>query len=127
MKTFARMLSLVLVAVMLCAALVACAKPDKDPAEAEKKLDAAGYDVTVLEGEEAEMMDENVKTIVFGQKDDDYITIYYYEDKDDAKKIFNDLEADAKADAEELDVEIVCKRSGKMVYIGTKAAVKAAG
>ncbi len=124
MKTFARVLSLALVAVLLCSALIACGKPAKDPKKAVENLKDAGY--------EASSMEVGGITVVTGASEDgkDYVTITYYENKDDAKKAYDEgKEAfdELKEAAKEADIDLVYGKSGKMVYYGTKAGVKAAG
>ena len=62
--------------------------------------------------------------------DDSYahITIIYFEEKDDANDAWEKIQKeseDDKKDADE-DAEWVCKKSGKMIYYGTKEAINAA-
>ncbi len=122
MKTFARILSLALVAVLLCFALIACNKPAKDPDKAVEKLTQAGYEV--------EMETDDGVTYVEATKGVDYVIISYFSTKSLAKAAYEEGEKDIeelKKMGEEAGIELVYGRSGKIVYCGTKAAVKAAG
>ena len=90
MKKFARILSLVLVAVMLCATLASCGGPAKDPDDAVAALKDNGYTA--------------VKTgnTVVGEKDGETITITYYDDEDAATKAYDE----AKQQMEKVEEEI---------------------
>lgn len=121
MKKFARILCLTLVAVMLCAALASCGGPAKDPADAQAALKENGYIATNLFG------------VVTGIKQGEAVIITYYDDADKAKEVMDSMdEDDIKEMKEKLvklglseDGELVGpKRSGKMVYFGTKQAIK---
>ena len=78
MKKFVRVLSFALVAVMLCATLVACS-PAKTAEEAAAALKENGYTLTV-----------NTDTVVSATKGDDYITITYCSDEAAATKIYDE-------------------------------------
>ncbi|MBE6604226.1 MAG: hypothetical protein E7639_00785 [Ruminococcaceae bacterium] len=138
MKMFARTLSLVLVALMLCTALVACA-PAKDPADAVTALKEAEYlvindDIAVPIAFKALGYDlknvvtaTKVSTNEDGNKVTDIVVIYYFADKDNAKKALEEVEKNAKEKKEETKESWVePTRSGSIVYFGTKAAIKAA-
>ena len=138
MKMFTRTLSLVLVALMLCTALVACA-PAKDPADAVAALKEAEYlvindDVAVPIAFKALGYDlknvvtaTKVSTDEDGNKVTDIVVIYYFADKDNAKKALEEVEKNAKEKKEETKESWVePTRSGSIVYFGTKAAIKAA-
>ena len=49
MKTFVKVLALSLVAVMMCAVLVSCGGPNKDPKKAAEALEEAGYAVQLVD------------------------------------------------------------------------------
>ncbi|MBQ2758002.1 MAG: hypothetical protein IJF31_05890 [Clostridia bacterium] len=138
MKMFARALSLALVALMLCTALVACA-PAKDPADAEAALKEAEY--VVLNDDKVtpavfKLAGYDLKNVVTGTKvsEDkdgnkvtDIVVIYYFADKDNAEKALEKVKENAKEKKEETKEDWVePTRSGSMVYFGTKAAIKAA-
>ncbi len=122
MKKMVRLLSLLLVALMLCTALVACG-PAKDPADAKDALSEAGYAAVkgpgIFGGCTDVVSGTNLKT-------GDHISIYYFESATKAKEAFEDVE-EMFDDKKDDDSEWVIKRSGKMIYFGTKEAVKAAG
>ena len=139
-KTIAKIFALSLVAVMMCAALTACSlfgpssDPDKalealkDSDYAAEKIDStlglAGYALIGIDIEELECV------VAGSSKDgDEGINIFYFEDKDAANDAFEKIEKfveELTEDRDEDDPEIVVKKSGKMVYYGTKEAVKAA-
>ena len=131
MKKFARILSFALVAVMLCATLVACGAPAKDPDDALAALKENGY--TAVKDTVASPLAlkalgvKNVTSVVSGTKvvDDkvENITIVYFEDKDAAKDSFEKLEEYAEDEKDE-DATWVVKQSGAMIYFGTEQAIK---
>ena len=121
MKKFARILAVALVAVTLCLTLTSCFGPAKDPADAKSALEDAGYLVVKVDTDL--LLPDGVEATVLGTTDDDYILITYYEDSDAVNEAWDDAQEDAK-DLEEKYEDIVCKKSGKMIYIGTKQAVK---
>ena len=65
-----------------------------------------------------------------GKIDDEYahITIIYFEENADANDSWEKVQeyADKNKDDDAKDSEWVCKKSGKMIYFGTKNAVAAA-
>lgn len=146
-----RILSLVLACTLIlgCAfALASCgAKPNSDPKAAADALKAAGYEVDYEIYEEAE--DDGLVAEVEAMKMDadlseienaedlkdvkvDVITIAYYETEEAAKKAHEELEANFDkliegskeyyGDSFEAELGI----SGKVVWMGTQAAIKAA-
>ncbi len=136
-----RIISAVLACVLLfgCVlALASCGGPAKDAAKAEANLKSKGYQVNLLN-------DKEILDIVYGSdetnpnkivaeikavKGNDYINIFYYDSKDSAKEAWKTLEAQYEATAlnlkESEDLKIKFGREGAVIYIGTKAAVKAA-
>jgi hypothetical protein len=123
-KSIIKVLSFALVAVMMCAVLVSCGGPNKDPKKAEEALKEAGYEVDYYE-----VNDGGIKVVIAAVKGEDSIQITYCEDKDTAtkayeqtKEAYDKLKADAEAAGEEFDY--VVKQSGTMVYSGTNQAVK---
>ena len=123
MKNFVRILCLVLTVVMLCATLASCGAPAKDPADAVAALKEEGYVAVKLLG------------VVTGVKDGEAVIITYYDDADKAKAAMDKMDEAAIEDlkgklvalglSEEGDL-VGPKRSGNMIYMGTKAAIKAA-
>ncbi len=140
MKTFAKILCLSLVAVMLCATLASCAPAAKaeDALAALKEngytavksdlLGAAGLAALGIKGVDSVVTGTKTET-----KDDkttvETITIIYFTDANSAKtaeeKVTSKSDEEKKNNKDE-DSNWVFKRSGKMIYFGTKAAVKAA-
>lgn len=137
MKKTVKILALALVAVMAVAMLVACG-PASNPDKAAKALEKNGYTVTKITNEskagemtlntQAKFMGledgDIVATVSAMNEDKEFITITYFASSSAAKKAW-DKSQEAKGDDEE-DSEIVTKLSGKMIYAGTKKAIKAA-
>ena len=144
-------------AAVLVVSLVACIP--SDPAKAEENLKAEGYDVLVVNSDDALgivglALPDGCVTQVTGSKAlsgdlGDNITIYYFEDSD-AATAYMDKNADWQG---EIDVEIAeleeaykageisendfnsmkdllesvqMKKQGKIVYVGSADAIKAA-
>ena len=137
MKTFVRILTLALAAALLCGMLVSCA-PANDPAKAEKALEEEDYTVvsddTVipalykLAGYDLDKVVTGTKIVEDkeGYGKIDVVVIYYFADKEDAEKAMDDIKKDAEDIKEDENTDWVePTRSGKIVYFGTKAAVKA--
>ena len=101
-----------------------CAKPANDPEKAKEKLEAEGY-VVVLNTTDL-LLPDGVKATLLATTKDDYLMVIYYEDNAAAKDAWEEVKADAEKKAEEYE-DFVCERSGKMIYYGTKQAVKDAG
>ncbi len=129
MKTFAKILCLSLVAVMLCATLASCA-PASDPDKAVSALKDAGYtagkDTTIIPAALTVLGVKGIDAVISGTKSGEHVTVIYFTDSDSAKnaeekvtKYVDDEEKDEKDDS-----DWVFKRSGKMIYWGTKNAVK---
>ncbi len=136
MKNAIRILCLALVALMLVPALVACA-PAKDPAKAEAALKEAGYTTTndtKLAPAAYKLAELNLDAKVTGTKitkDDEgntvieHVSIYYFADSENAKKAMEKVEKDADEEKKEEESNWVsATRSGKIVYYGTKQAIK---
>ena len=121
MKKFVSIISLVLVAAMLCVSLVSCGGPAKDPADAKAALEENGY--LVVKVDTAILLPEDVEATVLGTTDENYILITYYETSDAAEAAWEKAQEEAKELEDEYE-NVVCKKSGKMIYIGTEQAVK---
>ena len=122
MKKFVRILALSLVAVMLCASLVACA-PSKDPDKAVAALKEAGY-TAVKVGDYVsgtKIVEED------GEKKVEHVTIYYSDTKDDATAAMEKIQKLSDEEKGDNDSDWVgATQSGNIIYFGTKAAIKAA-
>ncbi len=118
-KSIVKILALSLVAVMICMTLVACG-PNSNPDKAAEALEEAGYTVITDENE-----DEGITTVTAYNMEnmEDFIVIMYFEDSGDAKDAWDEVKDEAK-EYEDVYDDFVCKKSGKMIYMGTKQAVK---
>ena len=115
-----RILSLALVCVLLLGcvfALASCGGPNKDPEKAVKALEDAEYQVM-------DMTKDGIG-VVAAMNGDDVVYIYYCENADDAKEAYDEAKEGLEELGEEAEGYKVGK-SGKVVYMGTKAAIKAA-
>lgn len=132
-----KILSMILVCIMALGcvfALASCGAPNKDPKAAKAALEDADYEATLTEGAALELGAaalgiEDLEAVVSGLKDDDAVSIYYFEDKEAAEEAYEKLEElfeEMKEEAEEEDVEVKLGKSGAMVWMGTKDAIKAA-
>lgn len=137
MKKTIKILAVAIVTVLLCLTFVSCGAPNADPDKALEALKENGInwatkdDVAtplVLRGLGVDDVDCVVSGT--GKIDGEYahITIIYFEEAEDAKEEWEDVlkYADDEKDDEAKDSEWVCKKSGKMIYFGTKNAVAAA-
>ena len=131
-----RIISAVLVCVLLLGcvfALASCGAPNKDYKKAAEKLEKKGFKVEVVDGDAAKAMGMTAAiTATKGEGEDAQgINIAYYEKQEDADKAYKALEESLKAMEElaekagkKLDMKIGQK--GTMVWMGSKAAIKAA-
>ncbi len=131
MKNLVRVLSLALVAVLLGAALVSCGGPNADPEKAAEALKEADYLVTTTDSKigvaaAEEIYDiENLDCIVNAIAKGNAIKIFYFEDAASARDAYDEMEDDIDEILEDIEEkDVVAKCSGKMVYFGTKQAVK---
>ena len=135
-KSIVKVLALALVAVMMCAMLVSCGGPNADPDKALEALKENGVtwavkDDTVTPGLLKLAGIDGVDCVVSGtgKIDDEYahITIIYFDEAADANDAWEDVQEEAEKDKKDAeDSEWVVKKSGKMIYYGTKNAIKAA-
>ena len=135
-KSIIKIFALTLVVVMACAMLVSCGGPNADPDKALAALKDNGVtwaakDGTVIPGLLKLAGVDGVDCVVTGtgKIDDEYahITIIYFEEAEDANDAWEEVQKQAEDDKKDAeDSEWVCKKSGKMIYYGTKNAIKAA-
>ena len=149
MKKTLRMLALVMAVLMCIFAVVACdsnkdanedtekkeevIKPNSDPAKAKENLEKEDYVVTLIDDESVLKLsgiDGLVAAITAMKGTDaeeaDAISIYYFKDSDSAKKAEeNEFIKEALEEAKKED-NVSTGISGKILWMGTKAAVKAA-
>ncbi len=139
MKIFTRALALLLVAVMLCTALLACKKdeegddedltPPQDYETFVQNLIDAGYEVDCSDDADALFIMlgyEGVSAAVEGYlrmgENEEMIYAFFFDTEGNAEACYEDVK-----DLEEFKGEgITVERSGKMVYIGTADAIKSA-
>ncbi len=134
MKKFTKVLALTLVLAMSVLLLASCGTPAKKPSDAVAALKDNGYtaesDSTIQPGIYAVAGVQGVDVVVTGLKKDgdkwESVKILYFKDKDAAKAAWEAVEKDAKEEMKDNE-DLVIKKSGAMIYYGTKAAVKAAG
>lgn len=134
MKKTLRLTSVALVLMMLLT-LTSCVPSDSS--KAEEKMEKKDYKVVVVTGTAAELAGKALgveglsETMVATKtaKDEDgkdtieIVSAYWFEETSHAKEAFEKIEKAAKEDSESTD-NFVCKRSGKVIYAGTKQAVK---
>lgn len=135
MKKTVKIVAAVAVLAVMCTALVACIPNDYEKAESNLKKE--GYTILMSYAEGDVGFDTIVKTVVGSVVDGitaivsagkgltDAITLVYFESSSKAKEHFDALKEQAEKDAEDEDVELIFKRSGKVIYFGTEDAVKA--
>ncbi len=132
-KSIVKVLALSL-AVMMCVALVACGAPASNPDDAEKALKDNGYVVVRVDDEGLGGLAmaafklagiDNVATVITGTNGDEAITIFYFDEAADANAEWEDVQKWSDDESDD-DSDWVLKKSGKMIYAGTKNAVKAA-
>ncbi len=135
MKKTIRIFAVVLSVVLLALALVACA-PKNDPDKAKAALEKNGYTAVKTTGYVSGIIsaiagtENKIDATVTGTKDikdadgkttkTESVTIIYYKTSADAKEAWKSW---SEADRDRYEV---AKCSGRMIYWGTKAAVKAA-
>lgn len=135
MKKAIRLLAFAILTVMLCITLASCGGPNADPDDALSALKDNGItwaakDKVAIPLALKALGVDGVETVVSGtgKIDDEFahITIIYFEEKDDANDAWEKVQEYADDKKDEDAEDWVCKKSGKMIYYGTKAAIKAA-
>ncbi len=137
MKNVLRLVSVAMVAIMLCLTLASCGGPNADPDDALKALEENGVtwakkDTVALPTTYKLAGIDGVDCVVsgIGKIEDEYafIKIIYFNTKDDANDAWEKVQEKFEEDKEDSKEESnwVCKKSGKMIYYGTENAVKAA-
>lgn len=136
MKKTLRFLALAMISVIVCLTLASCGGPNADPDDAlaalkENGITWAAKDKYAVPTALKLLGVDGIDCVVSGtgKIDEKYahVTIIYFEEADDANDAWEKVEDyanDKKGDAE--DSDWVCKKSGKMIYYGTKDAINAA-
>ncbi len=124
-KTFVKLMALALVAVFACVTLASCSLggPNADPKKAKEALEDNDYTVLLVDSEL--LLPDDVEATLTAYNGDEYIFITYYEDAEAANEAWEKAEDEAEELKEKYE-DLVLKKSGKMIYMGTKEAVKAA-
>lgn len=128
-KIIIKILTLTLVLAMACTVLASCGGPKADPDKAVESLKDNDYTAEKIDSKLGLLVFSfagDVEAVVTGvNKDLDMITIFYYADAKAANDAWDKVKEEAESEKDE-DVDLIIKKSGKMIYVGTKAAIKAA-
>lgn len=138
MKKLLKRILVIATAALMLVTLVSCGGPAADPEDAKAALEENGYTAVLLDGTAVEIAAaalgvEDMEANLTAFKEDNAITIYYFENKDAAEAAWEKIEDEAEEAKKEYDEEkdeddpdFVIKKSGAMIYFGTADAVKAA-
>ena len=139
MKKAIKLIALSLVLVMAVLALASCSAPNADPDKAKTSLENNDYKVQKLSGKLSTaaisaIIGEDVDCVLTAEKLDtdaetlDLLCVLYFEDAEDANDAWEKAQAyaDTFKDDDVEDSNWVVDKSGKMIWFGTKDAVKAA-
>ena len=112
-----KLTSLLLVILCLCLPLSACAnrdggKPAATPEDARDALKENGYTVT-LTTDKALLDHKGLNTTLYAYKDENVITIHYFDSAADANAAWDSIKKDG----------YICKKSDNMIWIATSAKV----
>lgn len=118
-----KLTALIALIAVCCICLVACvpANPDKAISNLEKAGYTAGKDSKVIPAALAVAQVKGIDCVVTGLNGKDYVTLVYFTDKKSADAAYDKVESYAKKE----DKESVIKKSGKVIYYGTEAGIKA--
>lgn len=138
MKKTVRILAFAITLIMLALTLASCGAPNSDPDKAKKALEKNGYTAVKTNGYfsgiaaaflgkentvDASVTGTKTETDKDGNKKTESVFILYFKTADAAKDAWDDIKSEnEKKD----DSDWVVARSGKIIYYGTKAAIKAA-
>ena len=141
MKKFLRTISAAILVAVTAIMFVSCGIPS-DPAKAQSNLEKNGYTVdttvaativtaTVIYDGGASASG-NVSNVIYASNDDgESVLLVYFKDTSTAKDYLGKIKdwykkaTEDNKDEEQKDSDTQSGRSGKVLYIGTKAAVKA--
>ena len=132
MKKFAKIMAVVLVAVMAVALLVSCG-PASDPDKAVAALKSNGYSNAIKLGADGYSFN-GLKAVVtaskgllgslLGGEEFQTITIYYFESTQAANDNYDAIQSKSNSDSNKKDSDWVFGQNGAMIYYGTSQAVK---
>lgn len=134
MKTTIKLIALALVLTLSVLTLASCVAPNPNPEKAIAALKEADYkaaeDDTVLPLIFAGLGVKDVDTVVTGsaiiEEKLEHVTVIYFEDADAAKAAWEKVKEYAeKEDKDEKDTDWTINKAGKMIWYGTKEAIKA--
>lgn len=132
MKKFGKIIALSIAVIMCVALLVACG-PSSNPDKARKALEDDGYIVMKINpdsiGVDEDSLPKDLECIISGTKvkDEELVVICYFKTAKAASDAWEEIQKEAEEQqGNEEDSDWVCEKSGKMIYYGTKDAVKAA-
>ena len=126
MKKFTRILALTLVLIMSVALFASCAAPNKDPEKAKEALEKNDYEVLLVDkGLDALYKGLEAYLVAADEEDENGLMVYYFESADAANEAWDDMQDEIEEMKKE-EEDLIAKKSGKMIYIGTKDAIKAA-
>ena len=130
MKKTIRLLAIAMVAVMLCLSLASCGGPNANPDKAIEGLKDEDVLARKLSSSEFGIDVPGVDCVVTGvgviDGEGAFISIIYFEKSSDANDAWDEVKEMFENDKKDEDAKIVIKKSGKMIYCGTKNAIKAA-
>ncbi len=127
MKKTMTIVALVALVSVLCVAMVACipSDPNKAISNLEKEGYTAAKDTTVIPVALRLAQVKGVETVVTAMnKDGEHVTLIYFDSKDNAEAAYSTVETYAKKNDKEKD-EVAIKKSGKVIYYGSEAGIKA--
>ena len=133
MKKFARVMAVMMVAVIALAMLVSCA-PNSDPDKALSALKENGYtaakDTLIVPVALAIAGVKGIDVVISGTKTSDgnteHVTIIYFNNSASANDAWDSVKKYAEDNKDDKDSNWVFAKSGAMIYYGTNAAIKAA-
>ena len=130
MKKTIRLLAIAMVAVMLCLSLASCGGPNANPDKAIEGLKDEDVLARKLSSSEFGIDVPGVDCVVTGvgviDGEGAFISIIYFEKSSDANDAWDEVKEMFENDKKDEDAKVVIKKSGKMIYCGTKNAIKAA-
>ena len=126
-KTFIKIVTFMLLAAMTCAMLASCGGPNANPDKAVEALKENDYVAEKIDSKLGLLVfswaGDGLECVVTGlDKDLEGVTIFYYESADAANNAWEKVEEHES----DKDDDYVLKKSGKMIYVGTAEAIKAA-
>ena len=133
MKKFAKVMAVMMVAVIALALLVSCA-PNSDPDKALSALKENGYtaarDSLIVPTALTLVGVKGIEVVISGTKVVDgtteHVTIIYFNNSSSANDAWDDVKKYAEDNKDDKDSNWVFAKSGAMIYYGTSAAIKAA-